>query len=148
MAFLKQRKKTEYDIQAEKFMAECQVEIDRTRIVGVCPQWCDGEKHTHGQAYYVCLYRIGRGYCEPVSFQFFNSISDTKNVFGLSNYSILACLSSDVNCPDTFDDFCAEYGYDNDSMKAHGTFILCKELSDKLKAFFTKEEIEKLQEIK
>jgi hypothetical protein len=57
-------------------------------------------------------------------------------------YSILACIRSDYICPDTFGNFCHEFGYDTDSRKAEKTFFSLQEQSKKLQTIFTAEEIE------
>lgn len=62
-----------------------------------------------------------------------------------NEYSILCCLQkSDVG---TFEDFCSEFGYDEDSKKAEKTHkAVCKEYDNVCK-LFTDAEIEMLQEI-
>jgi hypothetical protein len=53
----------------------------------------------------------------------------------------------DGNCPQTFEDFCAEYGYDEDSRKAERTFRTCADFARRINAFFTADELEKLAEL-
>ena len=65
----------------------------------------------------------------------------------LDAYSVLACLSSDVNTPETFADFCGDYGYNEDSISARQAFERCYTFAKKLRTFFTSEEISELQEI-
>lgn len=62
-------------------------------------------------------------------------------------YSVLACVLSDSHCPDTFADFCGEYGYDVDSIKAEQTFKRCSSFAKRIRAFFTAQELESLSEI-
>jgi hypothetical protein len=57
-------------------------------------------------------------------------------------YSILACISSDYYIPDTFEDFCHEFGYDTDSMKAESIYHDCLFQSKQLKKVFTDAEIQ------
>src|SRR4030043_1930026 len=57
-------------------------------------------------------------------------------------YSILACVSAEFFIPFAFSDFCAEFGYDEDSCKAEKLFIACGEQSAKLRRIFSEEEIE------
>lgn len=64
-----------------------------------------------------------------------------------TSYCILACLSSDAHCPDTFSDWCSEYGYDEDSLKAKQTWKRCYTFAKRLQAFFTPAELEQLAEI-
>ena len=62
-------------------------------------------------------------------------------------YDILACLATDIYCPDNFKDFCADYGYDEDSRNAEKMFKICDKFGRRLRAFFTKEEQEELIKI-
>lgn len=62
-------------------------------------------------------------------------------------YDILACISSDVNCPETFKDFCGDYGCEEDSIQALQTFRRCSRFAKRLREFFTKQEQEELSEI-
>lgn len=60
-------------------------------------------------------------------------------------YSVLACLT-DYEVGD-FKDFCDNFGYDNDSIKAHKTYLaVCKEY-DNVKMLWSDKEIEQLHEI-
>jgi hypothetical protein len=63
-------------------------------------------------------------------------------------YDVLACISSDVSMSDNFGNWCSDFGWDTDSRKALATFERCKELAAKLKAFFTADELEQLEEIR
>lgn len=51
---------------------------------------------------------------------------------------VLDCLASDAasveNARD-FEDWCAEYGYDTDSRKAHRTYTVCKRQAERLRKF-------------
>ena len=69
-------------------------------------------------------------------FEFYGSISEYNAIQGGDPvarrkaldgrlYDILCCIGCDLQTPDTFEDFCAEYGYDTDSRKAFETFEQC-----------------------
>lgn len=60
-------------------------------------------------------------------------------------YDLLACLTK--YDPGTFRDFCSEFGYDDDSMKAFSTYQAVQEEFGKTQRFFTAEEMKELQEI-
>jgi hypothetical protein len=60
-------------------------------------------------------------------------------------YDVLACLTK--YDPGTFDDFCGDMGMDTDSRKALDTYLAVQEEWNKVRAFFTREEIEELQDI-
>jgi hypothetical protein len=64
-----------------------------------------------------------------------------------STYSVLACISGDAYTPETFADFCAEYGYEVDSIKALQTFRRVDRFAKRLRAFFTESELQDLSEI-
>lgn len=62
-------------------------------------------------------------------------------------HSVLSCVASDVHTPDTFADFCAEYGYEEDSRAAMQTFRRADSFAKRLRAFFTESEIEALGQL-
>lgn len=125
--------------------------------------------HIHGKHYRCTVSGAGRGH---VSFDFWNSYSDEEynalgckayrmgeTVFKYSDrriingsrqctpvaYDLLACIQkSDV---DTFENFCAEFGYDTDSRRAFDTFEAVQKEWRKIQKFFKVEEIEALQEM-
>jgi len=60
-------------------------------------------------------------------------------------YDVLACLQKyDVG---TFEDFCSEFGYDEDSRKAFKIYKAVIREWKNVELLFTEEQIEKLQEI-
>lgn len=62
--------------------------------------------------------------------------------------SVLYCLISDAEALDTsFEYWCDDYGCDNDSLKAFNTYQQCCNIGKQLKRVFTREEINKLQEM-
>ena len=77
---------------------------------------------------------------------FMKRISDTVDLLiKPTSYDILACL--DVLYSDSFDDFCAEFGYSNDSIKAEKTYKACLKQDRMLRKLFTPDQLEKLQAI-
>lgn len=60
-------------------------------------------------------------------------------------YDILSCL--DTCYGDTFEDFCFNYGYDEDSRKAYETYQRVQEQERNLYKLFNHEELERLNEI-
>lgn len=60
-------------------------------------------------------------------------------------YDVLACLTKYE--PGSFKSFCADYGYDTDSISARDTWQAVCEEWEKVSSFFTREELEELQEI-
>lgn len=76
-------------------------------------------------------------------FNFGQSINNTGS--HPKPYDVLTCLTK--SDPDTFKNFCSEYGYDNDSRKAYKTYKAVKREWENVKRLFTTEQIEMLQEI-
>ena len=67
---------------------------------------------------------------------------DKKEFMGGLLYTCLACCSSDYYVPIDFDEFCGEFGYDNDSIAAKDTWERCLKQSSKLQRIFKEEEIQ------
>jgi len=62
--------------------------------------------------------------------------------------SVLYCLIGDMEATnETFGDWCDNYGYDNDSMKAHAIYNACIENAKKLQTIFKTSHIDKLREL-
>lgn len=70
-----------------------------------------------------------------------------KNIEQLypSAYDVLASMSGYY--PETFEDFCSEFGYDEDSIKAKETFEAVQKEELGLRRIFTTDQLEKLAEI-
>ena len=88
--------------------------------------------------------KIKRGN-KSFSFNFGQSIKATLKGECPTNYDILSCLQKyDVG---SFDDFCCEFGYDEDSRKAEKIYNAVSKEYDNVCKIWTSEEIELLQEI-
>jgi len=157
---------SEYEKQAQAFLDKFHITFEATWKGDKCPPWgtsdpkangpCPNCRHMHGDRFQV---EIGRDLTRMptvvraadlriLSFDFWNSHqAQQAGTTDLGAYDVLACLSGDVNCPDTFEDFCSEYGYEEDSRKAFNTFKRCARFAERLRAFFSEEEREALQEI-
>lgn len=80
-----------------------------------------------------------------VTFDCRNSYMKNRNFAEPNAYSILACLTK---CdPETFEDFCGNYGYDIDSRKAEKTYRGVVEEYKNVAMLFNDNEIELMQEI-
>lgn len=91
------------------------------------------------QQRYVFKVRLIKG-GKRYTFEFGQSISEGSNEPTL--YSVLACLTK-YN-PETFEYFCANYGYDNDSRTAERVYkAVCKEWKS-MQRLFTTEELDLL----
>jgi len=137
---------TKYQDQALNFLRRFRLTFKSERVSADCPPFCDG-KHIHGDKYKITIGRKGRK--EKLTFPFWNSLNDKQNERKrIPEYDALACISSDSYCPETFEEFCNEYGYDSDSRKAFELFELCKQFMSQLNSFFTDEELDALQDIR
>lgn len=150
----------EYIKQATEFLqktyAEMKIEYEG---LAVNKEWKEKEKR--------CLYKITltspRG---SMDFNFWDSIRNTKirtMPFDLYNvqankelaakkkaavpsvYDVLACLTK---CdPGTFEDFCSDYGYDEDSRTAERVYFAVQKEYAQLTRLFTPDQMEELAEI-
>ena len=80
------------------------------------------------------------------SIRFGQSLKESN--YGNANptaYDVVSCLIK--NDPDTFENFCAEFGYDTDSRKAEKIYRAVCEEWEKVSAFFTEKELSILQTI-
>jgi hypothetical protein len=80
---------------------------------------------------------------------FGQSVNATMNATTPRRYDILSCL--DANDPGTFEEFCAEYGYNDQPLstypEAKRTYDTVKAQVDGLRAMYTDEELDQLAEI-
>ena len=141
-----------YEAQAVEFLAKNGM-VFKAALQGgsKAPPWA-GEGSDHGDHYRVTIKRMwgfarSHGGYGPgsITFDFWNSISERGQP--LTPYSVLACISGDIYCPETFAAFCSDYGYEEDSRKAEQTFKAADKFGRKLRAFFSDEEREELSEI-
>lgn len=157
--------KSQYEEQAESFLEHFGIKFRATLSDSKPAPWKDDGKHGHH--YRVTLSkaaseetqtRRGDDGCMKVgrvtipgkrlTFDFWGSVKDMEDGnTTVTAYDVLACISGDVHCPETFEDFCSEYGDSPDSIKALQTFRRCSSFAKRLRAFFTEEEIEALSEI-
>lgn len=62
--------------------------------------------------------------------------------------SVLYSLLLDANCvEETFPNFCANFGYDEDSRKALDIYLQCQAISNTLHKVFSSKELEQLEEL-
>jgi len=133
----------DYQKQAADFLAKHEITFSFKLANTKTPDWEDnGQQRNH----FVVTLKQGK---KRMSFDFFDSVYNYRNgKTEIAVYDALIICSSEINCPDTFGDFCSEFGYEEDSRKAEKTFRALKKFSNKLKKFFDTEEIrEDLQEI-
>ena len=156
--------RTEYDRQASEFLEQHGMTMTATFAGWACPEFCDDDQHTHGARFEITLRRRDVGLPIPkLTFDFWGSHHDSheqRHDRGHAKgtrlrdggkrptpYDVLACISGDIHTPDTFEDFCGEYGYEEDSRKAEATWKRCAEFAAKLRTFFPVECHDALTEI-
>ena len=150
----------EYIKQATEFLQKTYTKM-KIRYVGLAvnKEWKEKEKR--------CLYEITltspRG---SMTFDFWDSIQNTKirtmpfDAYNVqankelaakkkaavpSVYDVLACLQK--YDPGTFEDFCSDYGYDEDSRTAERIYFAVQKEYTQLARLFTPEQMEELAEI-
>lgn len=152
-----------YQEQADYFLEICGVRFAAVKAVPqLSPDWAkDGR---HGIHWSISLAKVAEGhelgkwdtyqnsphlFSEVIHFDFWGSIADKEKRYGTIKpkaYDVLAGLDSWHN--DTFEDWCFNYGYDEDSREAYRTYQNCQELAEKLSKVFTTKELEALQYIR
>jgi hypothetical protein len=131
------------------------------------------KSHIHGKHYRCTFQRDGHskgkeanGYTGSMSIDFWNSYADEEyNKLGtasyrhgetllrydrkgkrtVSAYDVLACITKSE--PGTFEEFCSEFGYSSDSMRAHDTWKAVRAEWRKVQGFFYPDEITAIQEV-
>lgn len=135
---------TDYEKQATDFLEKYRIRFTATEGTNKVPAWAEPGK-PHGKHWRIRLSGQTPTGVRAVTFPFWNSINAKENA--PTAYDVLACISGDVHCPETFKEFCAEYGYDEDSRKAEQTFKRCRAFAVELQEFFTEQEQADLVEI-
>lgn len=128
--------KSEYDIQAEKFLSDTNT-IFKVKEYGYGYYFPEDKEQR-----YIFKFTLKNSNGSYTA-KFGQSISEGSNE--PTAYSVLACLTKyDVG---SFEDFCSEFGYDTDSRTAERTYkAVCKEFAG-ISKLFTTEQLEQLQEI-
>ena len=127
----------DYLEEAKKFLEDANAQLQLTRVGSDIPKW-DIVPHSH----YKFTLTTPLGSMEG---DFWDSLYNDGKAITPNEYDLLACLDPDI--PDTFEDFCWEFGYDTDSIKALETFEACKKQAQDLKRIFTDSQLEALSEI-
>lgn len=131
---------TNYQLEAQEALVKCNAKMTITLSNTKTPKnWESKGDHNH---YRVTIKTsLGR-----YSFDFWGSINDAREGKDPTEYDVIACL--EWNTPESFEDFCAEYGYEEDSRKAENIWKDCRKMTKRLNAIFTESQIEILSEIR
>ena len=143
-------KTNEYTQSAESFLEAHAIKFRATLSNSKVAPWSGSDKVGDDRNHYrVTLSKGGRGalFSKRLTFDFWGSINDWREGKAPTSYDVLACISSDVNIPESFKDYCAEFGESIDSIKALQTYRRCSAFARRLRAFFTEAEILALAEI-
>ena len=137
----------EYEKKAEDFLKRNNIQFKAVLKNKKSPPWSTST--FDGHHYIVRMSgHTPFGLKRKLSLKFWGSIYDKeRGTTDVTPYDVLSCISFDVSCPEKFDEFCDEYGYNNDSIEALKTFRRCNAWRKKLRKFFSEKEIEELQEI-
>ena len=162
--------KTEYDLQAEKFIADTNTTITKTYTGHRL--YFDGDKekracfhitvsrdkqsfsYDFGQSIvgsYKAANSEGRYFMAQGNFAVYCAdlhrygIIETKTP--PSDYSLLSCMASDSYESDSFDNWCSNCGYDSDSRKTLDLYLKCEKIASDINRFFTDAELDPLREI-
>lgn len=143
--------RSHYDEQADRFLERFALRMTCNHAAAKLPPWQDDERSrrdlTEDQHWRVTISRKGDSR-RRLTFDFFNSISDTQQGIDLRPYSVLACISSDSSYAHySPEELAADLGGNPDSRRDYAQAKRAIAFAVRLVAFFTPEEIEALQEI-
>lgn len=108
----------DYNKQAEDFLQKASANITITLAKNQqFPLWAkDGQDY--GLMYNITIHRTNK---KDYSFNFWDSIAAREKHFEPNDYDILTCLTK--HDPKTFNDFCLEFGYNEDSKLSEQIFF-------------------------
>lgn len=129
----------EYENQAKEFCDKTKTNIYINFMESVKDPWRNGSNH-YANKYKVTIKRNKK----QMTVIFTDSIANYYNCKEPTAYDILACLTK--YDPYSFEDFCAEYGYDVDSRKAYNTYLAVQKEYNNVQRLFN-DVIEELAEI-
>jgi hypothetical protein len=135
---------TDYEKQAKDFLRKTKVKISIGRGKDKKPLWAkDGQEY--GQHYKIGLYRGEAGHVKSVYFDFWGSVNDKIEGKRPTAYDFLACIQKYPIL--SFDEFCSDFGYDNDSISAMESYKAVLKEYAKVSSIFNGKELEELQKI-
>ena len=138
------KESNEYTKQAEDFLTRNNLKMRITLSDSKPAHW-----QPSGHHYRVTIFKRVMSLGQRIAFDFWGSLNDMEKGIDPTSYDVLACISGDVLLDvETFKDFCGEFGYSEDSIEALQTYKRASRFSKRLNEFFTKDEIEQLQEIR
>lgn len=138
------QEKSEYDIQAENFLNKYGLAVT-FELIDQNPNklWEDDLIRNH---YKVTITRNGNP--NGLTIEYWDSAVNTEADKVPTAYDVLAVIGSQSTVYDTFEDFCSEFGYDEDSRTAERIYKAYNEEAKSIVNFFTEIELEDLREIR
>jgi hypothetical protein len=122
---------TDYQTDAITRLAQCGGKL-RIRLSDTKPApWDEGGNY---RPHYRCTLTGPGG---RYTFDFWASLNDGETGRTATAYDVLACL--EWHTPDSFEEFCSEFGSDTDSRKAHRTWRSCLAMTAALHRVFPSE---------
>ncbi|HEU4343719.1 MAG TPA: hypothetical protein VFU31_19385 [Candidatus Binatia bacterium] len=139
---IEQPKESLHEANAKRFLAEHGLAMRITLSDTKPAPWSPSGHH-----YRITITREAKRGCRLV-FDFWGSQADQEDNEEATPYDVLSCVGSDIYTPETFEEFCREFGDDSDSIKAQQTFRRADRFARRLREFFTQEEQKKLSTIR
>lgn len=129
----------EYNKEMRKILTHAGINVD---IIYITKSFTNWDKDNLHNQYKVVLKR-GKN---EMQFDFWDSLYNTNNNKKPTTYDVIACLEW-YNIYD-FEDFCFNFGYDIDSIKAFNIYTECQKQQKELFQLIPEEEIrEQIREI-
>jgi hypothetical protein len=139
---------TDYHQQAQAFLDRFQIKFRAVMANSKPAPWADDGADRNHFRITLSRKRAPDRHVTHITFDFFDSIANAEaRRTTVTPYDVLACISGDTYCADTFKEWCSEFGESEDSIRALQTFRRCQNFSKRLLAFFSPQEIEELREI-
>lgn len=129
----------DYEAKAQKFLEKTGTEFS-CEFLRHGPFFND-DKNTERDIYEITLKRGSRVW----SFEFGQSVKNSELGIGPTVYDVLACLTK-WN-PGSFEEFCADYGYDTDSINAKRIYDAVVQEWLQVSKMFNEKELEELRGI-
>lgn len=132
-------KEFDYNKEMKKILNNAGISVNIVYIAKSFPNWDEGNLHNQ----YKIILERGK---QQMQFDYWDSLYNTKENKKPSTYDVIACLEW-YEIYD-FEDFCQNFGYDTDSMKAFNIYTECQKQQKELFALIPEENIrEQIREI-
>lgn len=130
---------SEYDVKMKKILNENDIKVNIIYITQSYTNW--DKENLHNQ--YKIVVKRGN---KQMQYDFWDSLANTQECKKPSIYDVVSCLEW-YSIYD-FEDFCCNFGYDTDSLKAFNIYTECQKQQKELFEIIPEEEIrEQIREI-